>query len=72
MSVPFRKTQPAPSMSRPGLLHKTKQTPGGNCCLVWGSKDPEQSVSRGRFPESVCFVCSEEKFRFFVKETTVG
>lgn len=32
------KPHPTASLSQPGLLHKAKQTPGGNHFLIWVSK----------------------------------
>lgn len=63
MNAPFTKTQSTPNLSQPGLLHKTKQTPGGNCFLIWVSEAGEQSL--GAFPTSVYFGVFFHKKNFF-------
>lgn len=70
MSAPLIRIQSPPNLSQPGLLYKAKQTPGGNCFLIWVSKADKQSF--GVFATSAYLVFSEKNSAFLLRRQGSG
>lgn len=68
MGASFAKPQSTIDLSQPDLLHKIKQTRGGNYFLIQMNKAGEKSLEA--FSISVYFIFSEE-ICLPIKKTTV-